>query len=203
MEEPTLKLPCMCTGCSLVVGLTGHAAARRWSDEQGTSSWRVLFYLLHGGLDPCDAFLRLCAHWRCVSVQTDDVSDEERMQKQPIWFMKSDALDSEIRGAFADLIEQGKAGKLDFWEDTPLGTAALVILFDQFTRNTYRNSPDAFSAVCNGAASLTRRTPSAVLFQTLRLLRPLNLMLATAGLLLQELCSSTARSPWVRLQFSF
>jgi len=93
----------------------------------------------------------LGVHVRCavggVNVQNPDVSDEVRMQKQPIWFMKNDALDNEIRDAFGPLLEQGKEGKLESWEETPLGTAALVILLDQFPRNTFRGSPDSFAAV--------------------------------------------------------
>lgn len=81
------------------------------------------------------------------------MSEEERMKNQAIWFGKSDALDSEIRDAFAPLVEQGREGKLDFWQDTPLGTAALVVLLDQFSRNVFRKSPDSYSAVRSRGAA--------------------------------------------------
>lgn len=84
--------------------------------------------------------------WAFDPSKMAETSDEVKMEKKAIWFGKNDQLDDAIREAFAPLIEQGKAGKLAAWEDTPGGAAALVILLDQFPRNIFRGSPLSFSA---------------------------------------------------------
>ena len=45
----------------------------------------------------------------------------------------------------SELVEQAVRGALYSWADTPQGLMALVILLDQFTRNVYRGTPEAFS----------------------------------------------------------
>lgn len=62
------------------------------------------------------------------------------------WFTKEDDFDAEIRTAFLPLHQQAVEGNLDDWADTAHGTLALIIVFDQFSRNLFRNSPDAFAA---------------------------------------------------------
>lgn len=61
------------------------------------------------------------------------------------WYAEDDQLDHEIRRKFSEAIEQALSGALSSWEETAEGALALVILLDQFTRNAYRGSPDAFS----------------------------------------------------------
>lgn len=61
------------------------------------------------------------------------------------WFMKDEAFDDAIRVRFGDLLEQAKAGGLDAWEKDLRGLQALIILFDQFPRNLYRGSNEAFA----------------------------------------------------------
>ena len=36
-------------------------------------------------------------------------------------------------------------GELDHWQSSPRSTLALIIIFDQFSRNIYRNKPEAFA----------------------------------------------------------
>ena len=56
------------------------------------------------------------------------------------WFMKSEAFDEQIRERFeADLVKASQ-GEYKMWEQTPHGALALIILFDQFSRNLYRNT---------------------------------------------------------------
>jgi uncharacterized protein (DUF924 family) len=62
------------------------------------------------------------------------------------WFAKDDKLDKRCRQIFLGTIEAASAGELDGWRDTPDGSLALVLLLDQFTRNVFRGSPDAFKA---------------------------------------------------------
>ena len=61
------------------------------------------------------------------------------------WFAKSDAFDATIRQRFGDIYEQAAAGDRDAWIEEPTGALALVILLDQFPRNIFRSSPQAFA----------------------------------------------------------
>ncbi len=62
------------------------------------------------------------------------------------WFRKDDAFDAAIRERFAALAEQAVAGGLREWDQKgPLGTLARILVLDQFTRNAYRGTPDAFA----------------------------------------------------------
>ncbi|CAI5467105.1 unnamed protein product [Closterium sp. Yama58-4] len=70
-------------------------------------------------------------------------SDE--LAKASVWFSKSDDVDAFIRTRFAPLIPLAASGQLAGWEDTPRGALALLVLLDQFTRNSFRGSPEAFA----------------------------------------------------------
>ncbi|CAI5512364.1 unnamed protein product [Closterium sp. Naga37s-1] len=72
-------------------------------------------------------------------------SDE--VAKARVWFSKNDDVDTLIRTRFAPLIPLAASGQLAAWEDTPHGALALLVLLDQFTRNSFRGSPDAFAQV--------------------------------------------------------
>lgn len=63
----------------------------------------------------------------------------------PMWWKKDPEVDAEIQQRFEDDVEKAKAGGYDDWVGTPEGVLALVLLLDQFTRNIYRDSPEAFS----------------------------------------------------------
>jgi len=65
--------------------------------------------------------------------------------KKLFWFTGGKAIDHEIRARFGDLVEQARAGALSDWTQTPRGTLALLILLDQFSRNVFRGTKDAFS----------------------------------------------------------
>ncbi|RDJ27146.1 DUF924 domain-containing protein [Bosea caraganae] len=61
------------------------------------------------------------------------------------WFVKDEAFDAEIRIRFLAAHEAAAAGQLRDWEATPEGVYALLILLDQFPRNLFRGSPQAFA----------------------------------------------------------
>ena len=73
------------------------------------------------------------------------------------WFVKDVAFDKEIRHNFEDDLQKAADGAYKEWEQTPQGRLALIILFDQFSRNIYRDSEKmyAFDAI---ALELTLRT---------------------------------------------
>jgi uncharacterized protein (DUF924 family) len=62
-----------------------------------------------------------------------------------VWFRKDDAFDQAIRQRFGDTIAAGLAGAFGEWCTTPRGSLARVVLLDQFTRNAFRGTPDAFA----------------------------------------------------------
>lgn len=62
------------------------------------------------------------------------------------WFEKDDAFDAEIRTRFLATCQAAAAGNLDQWAATPEGALALVIVLDQFPRNIFRGSAQAFAA---------------------------------------------------------
>ena len=59
-------------------------------------------------------------------------------------FQKHEGFDQEIRDKFLKDYELASANEYDDWQDTPFGCLALVILFDQFSRNIFRNDKRAF-----------------------------------------------------------
>ena len=60
-------------------------------------------------------------------------------------FQKHKDFDELIRKNFLKDFELASRNEYDDWQDTPLGSLALVILFDQFSRNMFRDNPKAFS----------------------------------------------------------
>ena len=60
------------------------------------------------------------------------------------WFGGGAALDQEIRARFGAQVVQAVGGGLQDWERQPLSRLALVILLDQFTRNVFRATGQAF-----------------------------------------------------------
>ena len=61
------------------------------------------------------------------------------------WWVKSDQLDSKIKHQFSELHKIAKEGKLETVRNSPEARLAELIVLDQFSRNIYRDTPDAFS----------------------------------------------------------
>lgn len=62
------------------------------------------------------------------------------------WFRKDEAFDAAIRERFGASISQAVAGGLREWDALgPRGVLARILVLDQFTRNAYRNTPQAFA----------------------------------------------------------
>lgn len=62
-----------------------------------------------------------------------------------LWWRKDPGTDAAIRTRFAAWTDRAAHGALDAWADTPQGRLALIVLTDQFPRNMYRGSPQAFA----------------------------------------------------------
>jgi uncharacterized protein (DUF924 family) len=86
-------------------------------------------------------------------------------QQNQVWFSASAETDAALGSRFGNLVTQALAGQLDHWAADDKGLIALVLLLDQFTRNIYRGTPDAFAGdtaalkVANEAIS-SERHPS-------------------------------------------
>jgi uncharacterized protein (DUF924 family) len=61
------------------------------------------------------------------------------------WYRNDPAFDREITDRFVAVHELATRGLLDDWKQTPRGRLALVILFDQLSRNIFRGTPRAFA----------------------------------------------------------
>jgi uncharacterized protein (DUF924 family) len=60
-------------------------------------------------------------------------------------FQKHKDFDELIKNFFLKDYELASSNEYDDWQDSPLGSLALVILFDQFSRNMFRDEPKAFN----------------------------------------------------------
>ncbi|MBD2092525.1 DUF924 domain-containing protein [Microcoleus sp. FACHB-1515] len=65
--------------------------------------------------------------------------------RRKLWFGKNSAVDNEIRDRFLPLHQQAAAGELADWQSSPPGALALLLLLDQFSRNLFRDTPQAFA----------------------------------------------------------
>lgn len=66
--------------------------------------------------------------------------------RMDIWFGEDPVFDHQIKNEFAEEMDRAVEGKLDHWAKEPRGRLALILLLDQFRRNVFRNSAEAFSA---------------------------------------------------------
>ena len=60
-------------------------------------------------------------------------------------FKKDDVFDQIIKDKFLNDYELASQNEYDDWQDQPMSTLALVILFDQFSRNMFRDDKKAFA----------------------------------------------------------
>lgn len=61
------------------------------------------------------------------------------------WFNGGDAVDLLIRERFSDWLEGARQGEYEHWRNSAHGRLAEIIGLDQFSRNIYRNTPQAFA----------------------------------------------------------
>ncbi|WP_117234249.1 DUF924 family protein [Vibrio maerlii] len=62
------------------------------------------------------------------------------------WWEKDEAFDQMIKSRFGRVHEQAIAGELYLWRESAKGCLAEVIVLDQFSRNIYRDTPNAFAS---------------------------------------------------------
>lgn len=64
--------------------------------------------------------------------------------KAAMWFQDGPKYDSEIKERFKVDLDRATRGSYDDWTQGARGTLALIILLDQFSRNIFRGTPEAF-----------------------------------------------------------
>src|SRR5262249_3879594 len=65
--------------------------------------------------------------------------------RRQIWFESTLEFDQEVRKRFSEANRLAAVGALDGLMQTQMGTLALIILLDQFSRNIFRGSSQAFA----------------------------------------------------------
>ncbi|NJK74674.1 MAG: DUF924 domain-containing protein [Richelia sp. CSU_2_1] len=76
----------------------------------------------------------------------DKADSPEFGKSQKKWFEKNLDFDSEVRSRFLSQYELAVSGQLDAWQDSAQECLALIIILDQFSRNMFRGTPQAFAA---------------------------------------------------------
>jgi len=61
------------------------------------------------------------------------------------WWLKDLAFDQEIKTRFASIHSAAHKAELFTWRKTALGRLAEIIVLDQFSRNMFRDTPQAFA----------------------------------------------------------
>ena len=62
-----------------------------------------------------------------------------------LWWIKDAALDRQIGNRFGSYLHKASNGDLSDWLASPSGRLALVLITDQFPRNIFRDTPQAFA----------------------------------------------------------
>jgi uncharacterized protein (DUF924 family) len=66
-------------------------------------------------------------------------------RRMDIWFGEDDVFDHECKKEFSADVDRASEGQLDHWAAEPRGRLALILLLDQFRRNIYRGTVQAFA----------------------------------------------------------
>jgi uncharacterized protein (DUF924 family) len=67
------------------------------------------------------------------------------LSEQEKWWKVDPHFDAEVRKKFEDDFKRAVDGRYEDWSKTARGSLALILLFDQFSRNIYRGTPEAFA----------------------------------------------------------
>src|SRR3984957_7944126 len=75
----------------------------------------------------------------------DDILAFWREAGSERWYTKDTAFDAQVQRQFLGLWQKAAAGELSSWETSDDGALALVIIFDQFPRNMFRDDIRTYS----------------------------------------------------------
>jgi uncharacterized protein (DUF924 family) len=91
-----------------------------------------------------------------LSFWFDDVVGDDFKTRSHVWFGKNPAFDTDIQKRFGSLRADAAAGKLTDWERSARAALGLVIVLDQFPRNIFRGTPQAFATDAMALATAKR-----------------------------------------------
>ncbi len=101
------------------------------------------------------------AYLRKVSLETAKPEDILNFwfapENKPKWYIKDPEFDKAITEKFLGYYEEATKGNLDHWQKSLAGSLALIILFDQFPRNMFRNHAKSYSTDAQ-ALAITKST---------------------------------------------
>ena len=83
---------------------------------------------------------RILSFW----FQQQELSAPQIDARMDTWFGENPVFDHEIEKKFSDDIDRASNGKLQHWAEQARGRLALILLLDQFRRNIYRGTKQAF-----------------------------------------------------------
>lgn len=87
------------------------------------------------------AISEINSFWLGDSQQSPDLA----LARKDFWYRGGEAVDDDIRARFGDLVAQACDGGFADWAETADGALALILLLDQFTRNLYRHTAQAYA----------------------------------------------------------
>jgi uncharacterized protein (DUF924 family) len=79
------------------------------------------------------------------TTEAHEVVNFWRAAGHTLWFAKDPNFDRLFRDRFADTYEAAAQGKLSHWEQTPESALALLLLLDQYPRNSVRGTPRMYA----------------------------------------------------------
>ncbi|HLL17153.1 MAG TPA: DUF924 family protein [Rubrivivax sp.] len=80
-----------------------------------------------------------------TTTSADDVVQFWQQAGAKRWFAKDDAFDAEFRDRFQEAHNAAARRELDHWAKNATGSLALLILLDQFPRNSYRGTAHMYA----------------------------------------------------------
>lgn len=83
---------------------------------------------------------QITAFWLGPALDSADLA----LARKDWWYRGGPAVDEEIRQRFGALVDEACAGGLTDWEESAQEAFAMILLLDQFTRNLFRGTPDAW-----------------------------------------------------------
>jgi uncharacterized protein (DUF924 family) len=83
-------------------------------------------------------------------------SSPEYGHSRAVWFKNDPEFDRLIRDRFLMVYQQAAAGQLAAWQASAPTCLALIVLLDQFSRNLFRHTPQAFATDSQALAAAER-----------------------------------------------
>ena len=76
----------------------------------------------------------------------EDAPEMVAERQSDLWWGKNAEVDRALHARFDTTMAAAYDNQLDHWSETSDGLLALILLLDQFPRNCFRNTPQAFAA---------------------------------------------------------